>query len=85
MHLRWPGSGITAWQGSAARCVALAFAAATCSSLHPIPPKQVCTGVMLHGYPLVKTLCGGLQVGGQGGQSLRLSLLLVTCLPPRAA
>lgn len=22
---------------------------------------QVCTGVMLHGYPLVKTLCGGLQ------------------------
>ena len=23
---------------------------------------QVCTGVMLHGYPLVKTLCGGLQV-----------------------
>lgn len=28
--------------------------------------KQVCTGVMLHGYPLVKTLCGGLQVGGRG-------------------
>lgn len=25
-------------------------------------PAQVCTGVMLHGYPLVKTLCGGLQV-----------------------
>ena len=23
---------------------------------------QVCTGVMLHGYPLVKQLCGGLQV-----------------------
>ena len=23
---------------------------------------QVCTGVMLHGYPLVKSLCGGLQV-----------------------
>lgn len=22
---------------------------------------QVCTGVMLHGYPLVKQLCGGLQ------------------------
>ena len=22
---------------------------------------QVCTGVMLHGYPLVKNLCGGLQ------------------------
>lgn len=22
---------------------------------------QVCTGVMLHGYPLVKHLCGGLQ------------------------
>ncbi|GHP07815.1 dihydropyrimidine dehydrogenase, chloroplastic [Pycnococcus provasolii] len=22
---------------------------------------QVCTGVMLHGYPLIKTLCGGLQ------------------------
>ena len=22
---------------------------------------QVCTGIMLHGYPLVKTLCGGLQ------------------------
>ncbi len=31
---------------------------------HPSPPShtsQVCTGVMLHGYPLVKTLCGGLQ------------------------
>ena len=26
------------------------------------PSPQVCTGVMLHGYPLVKTLCGGLQV-----------------------
>ena len=23
---------------------------------------QVCTGVMLHGYPLVKKLCAGLQV-----------------------
>ena len=23
---------------------------------------QVCTGVMLHGYPLIKKLCGGLQV-----------------------
>ena len=23
---------------------------------------QVCTGVMLHGYPLVKQLCGELQV-----------------------
>ena len=23
---------------------------------------QVCTGVMLHSYSLVKTLCGGLQV-----------------------
>ena len=23
---------------------------------------QVCTGVMLHGYPLVKSLCGDLQV-----------------------
>ena len=22
---------------------------------------QVCTGVMLHGYPLVKSLCGDLQ------------------------
>ena len=31
----------------------------------PPPPLalQVCTGVMLHGYPLIKTLCGGLQVG----------------------
>lgn len=34
----------------------------------PIPEEQVvrtaqvCTGVMLHGYPLVKKLCGGLQV-----------------------
>lgn len=35
----------------------------------PLPPSlqpynshpQVCTGVMLHGYPLVKHLCGGLQ------------------------
>lgn len=25
---------------------------------------QVCTGVMLHGYPLVKQLCGDLQVIG---------------------
>jgi len=23
---------------------------------------QVCTGVMIHGYPLVKHLCGGLQL-----------------------
>jgi hypothetical protein len=23
---------------------------------------QVCTGVMLYGYPLIKKLCGGLQV-----------------------
>lgn len=32
--------------------------------------KQVCTGVMLHGYPLVKTLCGGLQVRRAWGQGL---------------
>jgi len=23
---------------------------------------QVCTGVMIHGYPVIKNLCGGLQV-----------------------
>lgn len=27
----------------------------------PAPSLQVCTGVMLHGYPLIKKLCGGLQ------------------------
>ena len=27
----------------------------------PCANLQVCTGVMLHGYPLVKRLCGGLQ------------------------
>ncbi len=30
----------------------------------PAPPRsalQVCTGVMIHGYPVVKNLCGGLQ------------------------
>lgn len=27
---------------------------------------QVCTGVMLYGYPLIKKLCGGLQVRQQG-------------------
>jgi hypothetical protein len=25
------------------------------------PAAQVCTGVMLHGYPMIKKLCGGLQ------------------------
>lgn len=26
-----------------------------------LSPQQVCTGVMVHGYPLVKSLCGELQ------------------------
>lgn len=34
--------------------------------------EQVCTGVMLHGYPLVKQLCGELQV----------TLLLPLCNEP---
>ena len=42
----------------------LLFPAARCErhvSIHPAA-LQVCTGVMLHGYPLIKKLCGGLQV-----------------------
>jgi hypothetical protein len=35
-------------------------------SLSANPPSvlalQVCTGVMLYGYPVIKKLCGGLQV-----------------------
>jgi hypothetical protein len=27
----------------------------------PLREPQVCTGVMIHGYPVVKNLCGGLQ------------------------
>lgn len=27
----------------------------------PLLPLQVCTGVMVHGYPMVQHLCGGLQ------------------------
>jgi dihydropyrimidine dehydrogenase (NADP+) len=37
---------------------------ASCSIVSPLQRGvclQVCTGVMLHGYPLVKNLCGGLQ------------------------
>ena len=38
---------------------------------HPCT-MQVCTGVMIHGYEHVHSLCGGLQqfmqVGGAGGQ-----------------
>lgn len=36
--------------------------------------RQVCTGVMLHGYPLVKTLCGGLQVRLPAGAIPNLTL-----------
>ena len=42
----------------------LSFTAAWCErhvSIHHAA-LQVCTGVMLHGYPLIKKLCGGLQV-----------------------
>jgi hypothetical protein len=39
----------------------------------PRPAAQVCTGVMLHGYPLVKHLCGGLQafMGQHGFSDIR--------------
>ena len=31
-----------------------------CTPSHP-PTLKVCTGVMIHGYEVVQTLCGGLQ------------------------
>lgn len=54
---------------SACRCQLTGF------YLPLLAAKQVCTGVMLHGYPLVKTLCGGLQVGG-GGRCSRVTASL---------
>ena len=38
-------------------------ASAAPSPTNPRPARrtQVCTGVMLHGYPMIKQLCGGLQ------------------------
>ncbi len=46
-------------------CGGLLFTAALCKWHVAIchAALQVCTGVMLHGYPLIKKLCGGLQVG----------------------
>ena len=36
------------------------FKGLECQDGHAVS-AQVCTGVMLHGYPLVKSLCGDLQ------------------------
>lgn len=61
------------WLREEASCAGLGSSrtvGATAALMMPPLPKthkaaagaQVCTGVMLHGYPLVKSLCGGLQV-----------------------
>lgn len=45
-------------------CLALRCHGVLCFDLlkHAVLALQVCTGVMLHGYGLVKQLCGELQV-----------------------